>query len=113
MKRFRTAFFLLGASLLIMGTARAQDWTRIGSLPGRITCGYFFDTTSGIVAIDSLTSSPFQAIISSLYKTIDGGGTWTHIILPSNLHGAFNSSYISSIFMHDRMNGWLSFGLTS
>ncbi|HEX5316384.1 MAG TPA: hypothetical protein VFX22_07010, partial [Candidatus Kapabacteria bacterium] len=56
MRRYSIVFFFFGVSLLLMSPARAQDWTRIGSLPGAITCGYFFDAKSGIVAVDSLFS---------------------------------------------------------
>ena len=99
-------FFCIGALGLVASPLHAQDWTRIGSLPSVPTSGFFFDTKSGLVASNSSTVGRQPAI----FKTTDGGDTWTSVTLPVDLQGLQGfGEFISSIYMHDRMNGWFSY----
>jgi len=118
MRRFIVHFFCLAALGALVAPALAQDWKQIGSLPGAIRCGFFFDTQSGFVGCDTLFSfgSPpwiLSELRPALFKTSDGGSTWTPIILPTNLQNGFGSITITSISMRDRKDGWFSIGLGS
>ena len=43
---------LLVLALLCVGrSVRAQDWTRLGSLPANARCGYFWDNNHGVVGV--------------------------------------------------------------
>ena len=88
------------AAISIPAIAIAQDWTQIGSLPGLITAGFFFDTQSGFVAC---------SLAPNLFKTTNGGITWTQIILPPDVQ--VPGGEITSINMTDRANGWFSLSL--
>lgn len=44
---------LLAGCLVCLIGAKAQTWTKIGSLPHTIRCAYFWDTSHGVIAGDS------------------------------------------------------------
>ncbi len=91
--------------VLVASSVQAQGWTEIGKFPGVGVCCYFWDAQSGIVAISS-TDDANPPANSSMYKTLNGGRTWTSITLPSGIVG---HGFILSIYMRDRMNGWFTF----
>src|ERR1035437_8796187 len=97
--RFRVGFLswgvFLAGLLACLSSAQGQDWTQIGSLPDGVTSGFFFDTQSGFVGC---SSAPY------LFKTTNGGVTWTQIILPPDVR--VPGGEITSIYMSDRANGW-------
>ena len=107
MQRFTRFFFsCFLVTLSFHGYALAQHWTEIGQFygAGGGTCGFFWNLKTGFVAYgwtDATIMSPKG--IPTMYKTTDGH-TWTQVSLPSSL----KQGIITSIYMHDRKNGWFT-----
>ncbi len=99
-------FFWVALTGILSNPVFAQHWKKIGSLAGYPSCGYFFDTQSGLVA--TFKGPNYAGGKVELFRTTDGGNNWKQISLPPILQT--DSGRITSISMRDRANGWFSFG---
>jgi photosystem II stability/assembly factor-like uncharacterized protein len=80
--------------------ASQQNWQLIASLPaydGFRSC-FFFDESEGFIAGD---------LNAGVFKTTNGGQTWTNTLLPNYPIGA-SPGVITQILMSDQLNGWLT-----
>lgn len=95
------------AALLVSGSsARAQQantWTRIANLGNSVGCGFFWDKDHGLIGSGVRWAQDYAGPHCFIYKTTDGGGTWTPSVVPVLINGA-----VSSIWMQDTHIGYAS-----
>ncbi len=80
--------------------AQRNTWTNIFTFDRPIGCGYFFDENHGLLGsgIRLFSTQP-----CAIFKTTDGGQTFTPSVVPTTIPGA-----VTSISMIDSMNGFAS-----
>jgi photosystem II stability/assembly factor-like uncharacterized protein len=80
--------------------AQQNNWNLIFTFDRPIGCGYFFDENHGLLGsgIRIETEQP-----CAIYKTTDGGQTFTPSVVPTSIPGA-----VTSISMIDSLNGFAS-----
>ncbi|MDP4198018.1 MAG: hypothetical protein Q8922_01155 [Bacteroidota bacterium] len=95
------------ASLLVVLTASSHaqyTWKKLFTFPNAIGCGFFFDEDHGLIGSgvrwigDSTGQRP-----CSIYRTSNGGQTWSTCAVPTSIYGA-----VSSIWMQDADTGYAS-----
>ena len=95
-------FFVVSFSFAVR-PAKAQ-WKTLHTFDGYICLAKFLDANTGFVG---LGVSPGRSVPGpspiELYKTTDGGKTWTKATIPSGYGGD-----MGDILMVDPMNGWLA-----
>jgi photosystem II stability/assembly factor-like uncharacterized protein len=94
---------IVGVLLLLPYVTVRATWTPIFRNPFGVgfTAGFFIDDKEGFIA-----GRGDQGV----FKTTDGGATWTQILLnplPPGTNGSVNI-LVSQIYMLDRMHGWLT-----
>ncbi len=100
------AIVLLG----VASTSCLSQWRYLAKLPGTPTTCFFWDARSGLVGCTpNWANAPANGPIS-LYKTVDGGISWTTVTLPAAISNFVGS--ITSIRMVDRLNGWMTIHAT-
>ncbi|MDP4200812.1 MAG: hypothetical protein Q8902_14725, partial [Bacteroidota bacterium] len=101
---FTSLAFAFGIWMLFTSSASAQ-WKPIGRLPATPTAGFFWDRNSGLVACSPNWWNPVPSGMPALFKTTNGGQTWTAISM--TIFPTYKGS-ITGIYMRDRLNGWLT-----
>jgi len=105
------------ASVIATQTAHAQTdtWKNVapnGSFHKTIGCGFFFDKDHGLIGSGVRPATyvdangdirVYQGSPVSIYKTTDGGTTWTESVTPNHLVGA-----VTAISMQDTLIGYAS-----
>jgi photosystem II stability/assembly factor-like uncharacterized protein len=95
---------LLIVPFLGVGSTEAQTWQTLAPLPQLINSSFFFDTINGFACSGATIGAPnTQPEPINIYRTTNGGLSWTAMQVPQNYEGS-----VSSIFMVDTMNGWAS-----
>ena len=75
-------------------------WKLVGRFPTPIGCGFFFDENNGLIG-SGIRLATFDPC--AIYKTTDGGTTWTPCQVPTSINGA-----VTSIWMQDSLVGYAS-----
>ena len=88
-------------------------WKLIHQFDRSIGCAYFFDENHGLIGSGVRPAGYFDAIlgafvdyqgaIAAIYRTTDGGVTWTQSAVPVQVYGA-----VTQICMVDSMRGYAS-----
>jgi photosystem II stability/assembly factor-like uncharacterized protein len=93
--------FILAAVLLLPQFALSQlQWKKVHSFGSRISVVYFYNENIGFVALGTVPGSNITSI-SQIYRTLDGGKTWTLTQSP------YIKGYgINDILMEDELHGW-------
>ncbi len=89
--------------ILISGTLCAQTWTKLHTFDGHICLAKFLNANTGFVGIGTSPGSQVGNGPVALYKTTDGGTTWSEVSIPSGYSGE-----IGDILMVDSLHGWLA-----
>jgi photosystem II stability/assembly factor-like uncharacterized protein len=93
--------FILAVILLLPQFALSQlQWKKVHSFGSRISVVYFYNENIGFVALGTVPGSNITSI-SQIYRTLDGGKTWTLTQSP------YIKGYgINDIIMEDELHGW-------
>ena len=101
-RMMRVSFFI---TMIIAGwslplKAQKNTWNHIFTFDRPIGCGYFFDENHGLLGsgIRLFSNQP-----CAIFKTTDGGQTFTPSVVPTTIPGA-----VTSISMIDSLNGFAS-----
>jgi photosystem II stability/assembly factor-like uncharacterized protein len=80
----------------------ASDWKPSGHFSNPVSSMFFFDPDHGLIGTGTVPGGVLT--VAEIYKTTDGGMTWTKAATPSGYQ------MVSDIFMTDEQNGWASVG---
>ncbi|MDP4200413.1 MAG: hypothetical protein Q8922_07090 [Bacteroidota bacterium] len=98
---------LLAAALAVAGITHAQQrntWKRLDLNVGKtIGCGFFWDKDHGLVGSGVRWGHDVSGPHCDIYKTTDGGATWSAAVVPALINGA-----VTSIWMQDSLVGYAS-----
>src|SRR5438067_13001799 len=96
-RRFFGAIIFLCLFQFLLRPAIA-GWKLIAQFRDQVNSSFFFDEQRGFLGTDN---------IEGIYRTSDGGNTWTRCQTPPPfIDSNFVGGYISDIFMKDSLNGW-------
>src|ERR1700733_12811695 len=95
------AFMLL--AIVSTPAFATNTWKAIGHFPQAIDCGFFFDKDHGLIGSGVRWNGENPGNPCGIYKTTDGGVTWTTSKIPARIIGA-----VSSIWMQDSLTGYAS-----
>jgi hypothetical protein len=97
---------VLALIVTLSNRAEAQyynQWHIIATFNTSIGCGYFFDENHGLIGSGVRWTEINPNAPCAIYKTTDGGGTWTTSVVPTSINGA-----VTSIYMQDTLTGYAS-----
>ena len=84
-------------------TVQAQQWQKLATFPGYISYCTFLNDSIGFIGLGLSPGMPLPTPPINLYRTTDGGTTWTQVTTPTGYGGE-----IGNIVMVDANNGWLA-----
>ena len=87
LSRIRSTIVALAVLASASASSRAQDWTKLGTLPANARCGYFWDFYHGVVGV---FNTGLGGSVGSPGIYWYDHGTWTKSKYPES-PGAFNS----------------------
>lgn len=91
--------FLLAASAPEITHAQLA-WKKITTFPERVSVIYFYDDDLGFIATGTVPGSKVT-VSAAIYRTVDGGTTWTRSATPSG-----SGFGVNEIIMENTLNGW-------
>src|SRR5579883_861702 len=83
--------------------AQQNTWKRIKQFDRSIDCGYFIDKDHGLIGSGDRWELGDLGYICAIFKTTDGGLSWTASKIPALIYGA-----VTSISMQDSLIGYAS-----
>ncbi len=75
-------------------------WKKITTFPERVSVIYFYDDDLGFIATGTVPGSKVT-VSAAIYRTVDGGTTWTRSETPSG-----SGFGVNEIIMENTLNGW-------
>src|SRR5438477_13148888 len=94
-----TAFFFFASAIFFQTQVFGQlKWQKIFKAQNRISVIYFHDRNLGFIGVGVPSGT---TLTPRIYRTSDGGMTWTVAISP---HA--DGLGVNDIFLEDKVNGW-------
>ncbi|MFI5263123.1 MAG: choice-of-anchor D domain-containing protein [Candidatus Kapaibacterium sp.] len=101
MKHIHCSISSLGFVLVMLslsGSPSQAQWEKVLTTESRVAVIYFYNSDLGFVAVGAPSSSQ---ILPMIYRTEDGGNTWSAASTPGN-----KGFGVNDIIMEDEHNGW-------
>jgi hypothetical protein len=83
--------------------AQRNTWKLLQTFPTSIGCGFFTDEDHGLIGSGIRWAEVYPNDACAIYRTTDGGITWTTSTVPVQINGA-----VTSIWMQDSLTGFAS-----
>ncbi len=83
--------------ILLLPTGLFADWTLLRTFNDPVSCGFFVDADHGVIG----THNHYNRGTPQIWRTTDGGTTWTRSTTPT-----LNDGRLTSIFMKDATIGY-------
>jgi len=97
---FTITLFLLGS------TSTNAQWQKLATLPGTASVVKFFNANFGLLGDGGSPGGPAGQTPLAIFRTIDGGFTWTSSQLPAAIMN--QTGEFTDFLMPDSLNGWAS-----